>query len=67
MDNNPMENEGYAAGWDWASDALTWMSREQIEDEAEIVAFDLGEAVGDAEMVHEGILARLRAARANWK
>ena len=61
MANDMMANESYAAGWDWAGDALTWMSRDQIEDEAETVAFDLGEAVGDAEMVHEGILARLRA------
>jgi hypothetical protein len=52
-------NESYAAGWDWAGDALTWMSVDQVEDLVESAAADLGEAAGDPEMAHEGIMDRL--------
>jgi hypothetical protein len=52
-------NESYVAGWDWAGDALTWMSVETVEDSAEGAAQDMG--ADDPEMVYEGIMARLRA------
>ena len=67
MDNSRMNDDSYAAGWDWAGDALTWMNIEQIEDMAESAASDLGEAAGDPEMVHEGILDRLKTVQTSNK
>lgn len=60
-------NEAYAVGWQWAGDSLTCMAADEVEDSAQGAAWDLGEAVGDPEMVHEGILDRLAAEKKSKK
>jgi hypothetical protein len=57
------KNDDYCAGWDWAGDALTYMSAEEIDDSAETVAADLCDLNhSSAEMAYEGIMDRLKAA-----
>ena len=53
------KDESYCAGWDWAGDALTWMSADAVDDAAQDAAQDMG--TDDPEMAYDGILDRLSA------
>lgn len=59
MDNGMRfpKNDSYVAGWEWAGDALTWMSREEVEDASQSAAVDLGCTSPD--MAYEGIIDRV--------